>query len=167
MAFGKERYIKKLPHPIAGFAVTAVYFFAGIPLGFIVRAIITPDAGLGSFLNFGMFPLSFIVGLNLWWGIVGLKELWKEFQWLFRPSKRRELELDDPPGSTELGYKIPAGAGWLIVTSVVFAGIAGLINGFFSETATALGAGLGYAIFGLCYGFVNWQLAIHGYHQPH
>lgn len=83
--------ISKLEHPLRTTAIVGFLFFGGMALGVIASLILVPSSSIAMFIGFLALPLSFGLGMSMWYSVANADMLQKIGRALLNSMRNRNL----------------------------------------------------------------------------
>ncbi len=80
--------ISKLEHPLRTTAVVGFLFFGGMALGVAAALIVAPSSAIAVFIGFLALPLSFGLGMSMWYSVANAEMLQKVARALVQSMKK-------------------------------------------------------------------------------
>jgi hypothetical protein len=129
-------------------AAIAGAFLGGGAFGTWLPAVLAPESWVATFAGMFAFPLAFIAGMQFWLGLALVLAVWRRL----RHGPRQ-------PGP----HEVPSGSIAFVPTSAALLTAAGIVVALCGSRIGALATVGLYAVLGLAYGTLCWQLARLGY----
>ena len=132
--------------------VLALLFLGGGAAGVGLSRSLAPESWAAQFVGLFSLSLPFAIGMQAWLGLALTTEIWRAV----KPGGR-------PADDVACADSIPGGSFAFVPTSVLLAGVAGLLIGIFGSSLGVLVTTGLYLALGLSYGVACWLYAKNGY----